>query len=170
MGPPGRPRHRSPAHGGNHTVYLCAPSGEQARLRPLFASLLQTMLSAAYKRSHASGAPLDSSLLVVLDEAANIAPLRDLDTLASTAAGQGIQLVSVWQDQAQVKARYGDRAHAVINNHRATVVLPGVKDPATPVHVSRLVGESEVVRRSTTTDASGRRSTTEGRSASASCF
>ena len=147
--------------GGHHTLYLCAPSDEQARLRPLFTSLLQTMLSAAYKRSHAMGSPLDPSLLVVLDEAANIAPLRDLDTLASTAAGQGIQLVTVWQDLAQMKARYGDRAHTVINNHRATVVLPGVKDPATLDHISRLVGESDVVRRSTTTDASGRRSTTE---------
>ena len=147
--------------GGNHTLYLCAPSDEQARLRPLFTSLLQTMLSAAYKRSHATGRPLDPSLLVVLDEAANIAPLRDLDTLASTAAGQGIQLVTVWQDLAQMKARYGDRAHTVINNHRATVVLAGVKDPTTLEHVSRLVGESEVVRESTTTDSSGRRSTTE---------
>ena len=147
--------------GGNHTLYLCAPSDEQARLRPLFATLLQTMLSAAYKRSHATGQPIDPSLLIVLDEAANIAPLRDLDTLASTAAGQGIQLVTVWQDLAQMKARYGDRAHTVINNHRATIILPGVKDPATLEHVSRLVGESETARRSTTTDASGRRSVTE---------
>jgi type IV secretory pathway TraG/TraD family ATPase VirD4 len=120
------------------------------------------MLSAAYKRSHESGSPLDPSLLVVLDEAANIAPLRDLDTLASTAAGQGIQLVTVWQDLAQMKARYGDRAHTAINNHRATVVLSGMKDPATLDHVSRLVGDSEVTRHSTTTDATGRRSTTEG--------
>ena len=148
--------------GGNRTLYLCAPSDEQARLRPLFTSLLQTMLSAAYKRSHASGAPLEPSLLVVLDEAANIAPLRDLDTLASTAAGQGIQLVTVWQDLAQMKVRYGDRAHTVINNHRATVVLAGIKDPTTLEHVSRLVGDSEVIRQSTTTDATGRRSTTQG--------
>lgn len=148
--------------GGNHTLYLCAPSDEQARLRPLFTSLLQTMLSAAYKRSHASGSALDPSLLVVLDEAANIAPLRDLDTLASTAAGQGIQLVTVWQDLAQMKARYGDRAHTVINNHRATIVLSGVKDPMTLDHVSRLVGDSDVPRQSITTDSSGRRSITDG--------
>lgn len=83
--------------GGSHTLHLCAPSDEQARLRPLFASLFQSMLSAAYKRAHETGQPLDPPLLVVLDEAANIAPLRDLDTLASTAAGQGIQLVTVWQ-------------------------------------------------------------------------
>ena len=148
--------------GGSHTLYLCAPSDEQARLRPLFTSLLQTMLAAAYKRSHATGRPLDPSVLVVLDEAANIAPLRDLDTLASTAAGQGIQLITVWQDLAQMKARYGDRAHTVINNHRATVALAGVKDPTTLDHISRLIGETEAMRESTTTDASGRRSITLG--------
>ena len=148
--------------GSSRTLYLCAPSDEQARLRPLFASLLQTMLSAAYKHAHKTGQPLNPSLLVVLDEAANIAPLRDLDTFASSAAGQGIQLVTVWQDLAQMKARYGDRAHTIVNNHRATVILSGVKDPATLEFASRLVGESEVIRPSTTTDSSGRRSTTEG--------
>jgi type IV secretion system protein VirD4 len=148
--------------GGNHTLYLCAPSDEQARLRPLFASLLQTTLSAAYKRSHTTGQPLNPALLMVLDEAANIAPLRGLDVLASTAAGQGIQLVTVWQDLAQMKARYGDRAHTVINNHRATLVLAGVKDPATLEHTSRLMGESEVARHSHTVDGLGRRSSTEG--------
>jgi type IV secretion system protein VirD4 len=149
-------------NGGNHTLYLCAPSDEQARLRPLFTSLLQTMLSAAYKLSHASGSPLDPSLLLVLDEAANIAPLRDLDTLASTAAGQGIQLITVWQDMAQMKTRYGERAHTIINNHRATLVLPGVKDPQTLDHISRLVGDTQVERQSTTTDPTGKRSTTQG--------
>jgi hypothetical protein len=68
---------------------------------------------------------------VVLDEAANIAPLRDLDTLASTAAGQGIQLVSVFQDLAQISARYGERAATVVNNHRAKVLLSGISDPPT---------------------------------------
>ncbi|MBA3618867.1 MAG: TraG/TraD/VirD4 family protein [Actinomycetota bacterium] len=61
-----------------------------------------------------------------------------------------------------MKARYGDRAHTVLNNHRAPVLLSGIKDPATLDHISRLVGDSEIARHSTTTDATGRRSTTEG--------
>ena len=47
--------------------------------------------------------PLDLPLLLVLDEAANIAPLSDLDALASTAAGHGIQLVTIWHDMAQIE-------------------------------------------------------------------
>ena len=54
-----------------------------------------------------SGRPLDPPLLVVLDEAAHIAPLPELDGLAATCASHGIQFVTVWQDLAQVRARYG---------------------------------------------------------------
>ena len=62
-----------------------------------------------------TGTPLDPPLLLVLDECANIAPLRDLATLASTGAGQGIQLISVFQDMAQIYAVYGrDHARKVV--------------------------------------------------------
>ena len=35
----------------------------------------------------------------------------DLDALAATAAGHGVQLVTVWHDLAQITARYGRRGH-----------------------------------------------------------
>lgn len=146
--------------GGAHTLYVCAPSHEQARLRPLFTALLQQMISAAYERS-GDGSLLRQPLLIVLDEAANIAPLRDLDTLASTAAGMGIQLVTVWQDLAQIHNRYGDRAATVVNNHRAKIALSGISDPKTLEYFSRLAGESEITRTSTTRDDTGKSSTTQ---------
>ena len=146
--------------GGAHTLYVCAPSHEQARLRPLFTALLQQVITAAYDRA-AGDTPLRRPLLIVVDEAANIAPLPDLDTIASTAAGVGIQLVTVWQDLAQLHNRYGDRAATVVNNHRAKLALSGISDPKTLDYFSRLVGESEISRSSTTLDDSGRVSTTE---------
>ena len=97
--------------GGWHTAYLCAPAHEQRRLQPLFATLVQEIVAHAYDHTTETGKPLDPPLLLVLDECANIAPLRDLATLASTGAGQGIQLVSVFQDMAQIYAVYG-RDHA----------------------------------------------------------
>jgi type IV secretory pathway TraG/TraD family ATPase VirD4 len=51
--------------------------------------------------------------LIVLDEAANIAPVPDLDVIASTGAGQGIQLVTVFQDLVQGTAVYGGRAKTI---------------------------------------------------------
>jgi type IV secretion system protein VirD4 len=150
--------------GGSHTLYVCAPAHEQQRLRPVFAALVTQMLTTAFDHVAARHDVLDPPLLVVLDEAANVAPLAELDVLAATAAGHGIQLVTVWQDMAQISARYGERAATVVNNHRAKVVLSGISDPATLDHLSRLVGEEEVIQVSTTTTAEGSISTTRSAS------
>jgi len=148
--------------GGAATLYVCAPGHEQERLRPVFATLLQTVLTSAYDAALSGGGSIDPPLLIVLDEAANIAPLRDLDAIASTAAGHGIQLVTVWQDLAQLRARYGERAATVVNNHRAKLVLSGISDPATLEYASRLIGEADVPDQTLTIDPNGARSTTRG--------
>jgi type IV secretion system protein VirD4 len=148
--------------GGHHTAYLCAPAHEQRRLQPLFATLVQEIVACAYDRATETGQPLNPPLLIVLDECANIAPLRDLATLASTGAGQGIQLVSVFQDMGQVNSVYGrDRANTIVSNHRAKVILSGVADAHTVDYVGRLLGDEEVRQISSTSGAEGRRSTTE---------
>ena len=151
--------------GGCHTAYLCAPAHEQRRLQPLFATLVQEIAAAAYERATETGKPLDPPLLLVLDECANIAPLRELATLAATGAGQGIQLVSVFQDMAQINAVYGrDRAPTIVSNHRAKVILSGVADAQTLDYLGRLLGDEEVRQMSSTTGAEGRHSRTESTS------
>lgn len=147
--------------GSSGTLYVVSPSHEQRRLRPLFETLLQTVLNYAFELSSRTGKPLDPPLLVVLDEAANIAPLRDLDALASTAASHGIQLVSVFQDIAQIAARYPDRWQTVVNNHRGKIVLSGISDTQTLEYASRLLGDEEVMQSSVTRGVQGSRSTTE---------
>jgi type IV secretion system protein VirD4 len=149
--------------GGNHTLYLCAPAHDQRRLRGYFTALTQQVLSHAFAQATRAGRPLDPPLLVVLDEAAHIAPLPELDGLAATCASHGIQLVTVWQDLAQVRARYGSRAPTVLNNHRAKVFLPGIADPDTLDYASRLIGDEEVTLPSETRDPKGGRSTTSTR-------
>lgn len=147
--------------GSGQTLYVVAPSHEQRRLRPLFETLLHTIISSAFELANQNGGPLDPPLLLVLDEAANIAPLRDLDALASTAASHGIQLVSVFQDLAQITTRYGDRGLTVVNNHRGKVILSGISDTQTMEYASRLLGDEEVLQSSVTRGAHGNRSTTE---------
>ena len=145
--------------GGSHTAYLCAPAHEQRRLQPLFSTLVQEIVAAAYER--ATAGPLDPPLLLVLDECANIAPLRELATLAATGAGQGIQLVSVFQDMAQINAVYGrDRAPTIVTNHRAKVILSGIADSATFEYVAKLLGDEEV-HQIASTSGDGRQSKTE---------
>ncbi len=135
---------------GDNTVYLCAPAHDQRRLRGYFTALTQQVLTHAFECSTRAAQPLDPPLLVVLDEAAHIAPLAELDALAATCASHGIQLVTIWQDLAQVRGRYGSRAPTVLNNHRAKLFLPGVADPDTLEYASRLVGDEEVTQPSVT--------------------
>ena len=144
-------------------MYLCAPAHDQRWLRGYFTALTTQVLSQAFARSTRSGQPLDPPLLVVLDEAAHIAPLAELDGLAATCASHGVQLVTVWQDLAQVRARYGARAPTVLNNHRAKLFLPGIADPDTLEYASRLIGDEEATLPSVTRDAKGGRSTTQSR-------
>jgi type IV secretion system protein VirD4 len=129
---------------GPNALFLCAPAHDQRRLRGLFVAVVKDVLEAAFTRANREG-PLDPPLLIVLDEAANIAPVAELDVLAATCAGHGIALVTVWQDMAQLAARYGGRAPTVLNNHRARLFLSGIAEPSTLEHASLLVGEHTLV-------------------------
>ncbi|MCZ7630512.1 MAG: type IV secretory system conjugative DNA transfer family protein [Microthrixaceae bacterium] len=147
--------------GGSHTLYICGPLHEQARLRPLFTALIEQTVARVYDRANRTSDRLLKPLLLVIDEAANIAPLPDLAQIASTARGVGIQLVTVWQDFAQIQARYGTFAQTVINNHRAKVILAGVSDTPTLDYISRLIGDEAAVEESRSRNADGRESVTE---------
>ena len=134
--------------GGMNTLYLCAPRHEQERLRTLFATMISELLAVVYESAAATGRPIDPPLLLVLDEAANIAPIPNLDEVASTGAGQGVQLLSVFQDLAQVRSRYGDRAQTIVNNHRAKLFGTGISDPETlALRQSQVVGAGEFEQR-----------------------
>ncbi len=145
---------------GSNTLYLCAPAHDQRRLMPLFVSVIRQVLEHVYDHVARTGRPLAPELLVVLDEAANIAPLSDLDALASTSAGHGVQLVTIWHDLAQITARYGPRASTVVNNHRAKLFLSGISDPSTLDYASHLIGDEEVLLPATTHGGHGGPSTT----------
>jgi type IV secretion system protein VirD4 len=148
--------------GKANTLYLCAPAHEQERLATVFAAMISELAAVIYESAAETGEPIDPPLLIVLDEAANIAPVPDLDGLASTGAGQGIQLVTVFQDLAQVEARYGKRAQTIVNNHRAKVFASGIGDPETLRYISQVVGVGEFRQRSETAGEKGRASSTEG--------
>jgi type IV secretion system protein VirD4 len=149
---------------GPNTLYLVGPRTEQERLRTVFSTLIQEFVALIEARSSARGGPLDPPVLLLLDELANIAPFAGLDELASTAAGMGVQLVSICQDIAQLQARFGERAGTIVNNHRAKLAGRGISDVATLNYFTKLVGSGEFEQRSvsTSTGEHGSRSQTEG--------
>jgi type IV secretion system protein VirD4 len=111
---------------GANTLYLVAPRHEQRRYATLFAGVLARVIADQQASREAGDG---AELLLVLDEAAAVAPLEDLDQLAATGSGIGITLVTVFQDFAQIEARWGDRAATIVNNHATRLVLGGLVDP-----------------------------------------
>jgi type IV secretion system protein VirD4 len=87
---------------GRNTLYRSAPAYDQHHLGGLFTALITALIEDAFTRASRSGGPIDPPLLLCLDEAANVAPLPNLGEIAATAAGHGVQLVSVFQNMAQI--------------------------------------------------------------------
>ena len=146
---------------GTNTLYLVAPLLEQARFRPIFEALIRALLGRAERLAMASPTgSLPLPLLLLLDEAANFAALSDLDHVVSTCRSLGITVVTIWQDVAQVRARYGDRADTILSNHKARLLFGASGDPATLQWASGLIGQEERGRWSTSIGASGERSRT----------
>ncbi len=140
------------------TVYLCAPVHEQRRFQTLFMATTNAVLRHGFDLARQQGGRLHHPLLVVLDEAAAIAPLEELDVLAATCAGHGITLVTCFQDLAQVRARYHDRATTVVNNHRTRVLLGGLADEGATTMLGSMTGTvREPVRAARQTEVLGER-------------
>ncbi len=120
---------------GPHTLYLCAPRADQRHYEPLFRGALRRVLELQQRRSEQGRA---ERLLVVLDEAAHVASLDELDQVASTVSGLGVTLLTVVQDFAQLRARFGERAATIVNNHATRVVLSGLSDPSATRYLPEL--------------------------------
>jgi len=148
---------------GHNTLYLCAPEDQQEQLAPLFQALIMEVYRTARTRAHASRTGrLALPLLLLLDETGNVAPLRQLDVIASTGVGRNIQLVTVWHNLGQMFHRYGrDVAMTILNNLWAKVVLAGVSCTDTAEYISTLVGREEIVRWGVTRQPDGRHSASE---------
>lgn len=143
--------------GGDNTLYVVAPARDQARLRPVFASLVADLVHGAFDAATRNGGELEHPLLVLLDEAANICPVRELPSWCSTCPGHGITLVTVWQDRSQQRRRYGrEGAETIWNNSAARVVLSGIADAAT-AETAALLGDEEHERLGSTVDVAGGR-------------
>jgi type IV secretion system protein VirD4 len=150
--------------GRPNTLYLVAPPSNQDRLRVVFNTVIKQFIDAAYAWVLTNGRSLDRKVLAILDELPNIAPINNLGGIASTVASQGMQLVSVVQDLSQLHTRYGsNEANTIVNNHRALLLLTGVKDTVTLDLASKLLGNIYAPQTSISRDSTGwgRRTRTE---------
>jgi type IV secretory pathway TraG/TraD family ATPase VirD4 len=141
----------------DNTVFVFAPEHRQDQLRPLFEAFICWLVRAAEDRYAATGIALDPPLLVMLDEAANIAPLRKLGTYASSLASQGVQLVAVFQNFGQIKDRYGNQASTIVTNFLVKVLMGATTDRELLELLTALIGKEEIAQESLTYGVDGAR-------------
>ncbi|MGJ9414404.1 type IV secretory system conjugative DNA transfer family protein, partial [Aeromicrobium sp. CF4.19] len=143
------------------TLYVFAPEHEAEEFKPLFETIINTLVFAAEDRSARSGGvPIEPHhLLLALDEAANMASLRKMPELASVGSSQGIVLLSVWQNTSQIETIYGSaRSRTLLAGHNGKVFWGGIQDEETLKYVEGLAGEFEFRKVTQSQDQRGRSS------------
>jgi type IV secretory pathway TraG/TraD family ATPase VirD4 len=121
---------------GPNTLYLCSSRAEQQHYESLFRGALRMVLEEQHRLVEEGR---QRRLLLVLDEAATVAPLDELDQLAATVSGLDVTLVTVVQDFAQLVARWGPRAPTIVNNHTTRIVMGGLADPSVGKYFPEMV-------------------------------
>lgn len=142
---------------GHGTLYLLGSSGAQLSVAPLVTALVEDLIDAARRGAASSpGGRLDPPVLLLLDEAANIAPLPSLPNLLADGGGSGITTVAVLQSLAQARARWGPHAADALWDAATTkVLLGGLAQADDLTRISRLAGEIDEPTRSRTTGPGG---------------
>jgi type IV secretion system protein VirD4 len=146
------------SHGG--TLCIVTPNAEGDRFAPYFTALLSAIIHTAETAAAEGGGPIEPRLLLALDEAGNVFRYPRLPNLLTTARGNGIQLLLIFHDLAQVEHLYGGRevARTVMSNAKMRMLLPGVADIDTLRYWSDLTGHTRTETTGTTTGFDGKRS------------
>jgi type IV secretion system protein VirD4 len=133
------------------TLYLLS-EGDDGSTAPFVTALADHIVKVAkrvsQRRPHGR---LDPPLRLVLDEAANVAPLPNLAGLMSDSGGRGVTVMVLIQSPDQGRDRWGERGYGALWA-AATVklVLGGLADANDLEQLSKLCGERKVGRTSTT--------------------
>lgn len=143
------------------TLAVVTPNSDGDRFAPYFTTLISSVVAAAEARAAEAGGPLTPRLLLALDEAGNVFRYPRLPHLLTTARGNGIQLLLVYHDLAQVEHHYGGRevARTICSNAKMRMLLPGVADLDTLRYWSALMGQTRTRSHGETRGADGHRST-----------
>ena len=127
---------------GPNTLYVVAPLIDHDRTSGVLGGLIGDLVGQINERN-IQGHPVSPEILLLIDEAGNMR-LDDLPVWASTLAGMGVQLVTIWQSIAQIKAKYGARSDVVLTNFLTKIWFPGMSDVEGLNYVEAISGEEHL--------------------------
>ena len=144
----------TPAHfldGAPHTLYVVAPDHEQGMLAPLVVAIISSIVHAAAERAQTAG-PIDPTVRMLLDEIANIAPLRALPKYLSQASAYGLRIATVWQSLGQMHEHFGAASDSILANSAVKAFMGPVSDDRTRAYLVDLLGDEPSQSTSTSSD------------------
>jgi type IV secretion system protein VirD4 len=134
--------------GRANTIYVIAAGHDQEALRPVILALVTSIYETAIVTARRGGA-LHPRLLILMDEAANIAPVRNLAPWLSQCGDHGIVIATIWQSIAQIDQRYGRAARdAICAASTAQLFIPPLAEPTSAGYLTELLGEEPVANAS----------------------
>lgn len=118
---------------------------DQVEPMSVFMRLVTTLILGAVARQDGHRT-LPKSLLLVLDEFVRLGRMQSFETMATVAAGAGVEAMFITQDRGQVEAVYGREATATLFGACATVRIFGLgrTDTATAQWIVEALGERTV--------------------------
>ena len=139
------------------TIYITATSDDEQRdVAPLVVGLVSQIQQAVYRRHRnlvakgLLGVSGSGPILFALDELHNLVPLPGLPGLLSQGSSQGILVTAAVQSISLLKARWPDTAESFFTLFGHVLIFPRVRDRATIKHVSDLLGQEEVIKKTET--------------------
>ncbi|MER7433672.1 type IV secretory system conjugative DNA transfer family protein [Pseudonocardia alni] len=142
------------ARTGRATIHLLSKEGA-GTAAPVVTALVDRILEIAELTAQARGGRLDPPVVAVLDEAANICPIRALPQLYSHYGSRGIQVLTMLQSYQQGVGVWGEQGmQALWSAATVKLVGAGVDDHSFLHKLSGLIGDHYVERISTSVDRS----------------
>ncbi len=142
------------------TLFLLATGSGAGASAALVTALVEDLIETARRLAARSpGARLDPSMLLALDEIANLSPLPSLPTLMAEGGGTGITTMPVLQSLAQARDKWNEhQASAIWDASIVKVILGGASNSRDLQDLSALVGERDEYTDSVTLGDHGTRS------------
>ena len=140
------------------TIYLMGSPGAQHSVAPIVAALIEDIVDEARRQAaDSTSRRLESGLLLMLDECANIAPLGDLPKLVAELGGLGITTAVILQSVASARTVWGEAGERALRDlANITLVWGGQKDVGFLTEISRLAGDHDEQVETTTVGSSGK--------------
>lgn len=131
---------------GSAALFLIGNMRMKGMTRSLFAPAVEELIAEAmeYAAEQEEGR-LPYRLVIFADELANLAPIKDLQEIYSTARSARISVIAVFQSYAQAEQVYGATvARILLDASAAIVVLAGVNDPDLIRDLNTIGGSKQV--------------------------